>query len=162
MDAGTHLAWRAEEGEKGEDGDANPFPNPESAKAMPTPAHAECTNKNAAQPQRCWCQVFIAPLHLKSLPGPGRQLQPGWLGGLKEKNCCFGQRKQGEAAFTLGWASVVLLGSCGNTIPLCGHPAAPAAPAGTWTGPIQAWPGDSAVTGWVLGGPGTGRGRALG
>lgn len=58
MDDGTHLTPRAEEGEKGEDNDANPVPNPESVKPILARAHAECTNKNAAQLQ-CCCANYL-------------------------------------------------------------------------------------------------------
>lgn len=146
MDDGTHLAPKAEEGEKGEDNDSNPFPNPERVKAIPARARTECTNKNAAELQRCWRQVFIARLHLKSLPRPVRgEAAAARLGGWREgKNCCFGQIKQGETGFTLGWVSVVLPGSVLWKTASAATPPALAVPwKGHSAGPSRAWPGVS-------------------
>lgn len=79
---------------------------PQSAKAIPAHAHADCTNKTAAPPQWCWCQEFIVRLHLKSLPKPRRgeaaaAWLPGWREEERKKSLLLGQIKQWEAGFRL-------------------------------------------------------------
>lgn len=112
MDDGTHLSARAEGGRvEGEDNDVNPFPIPESVKAIPARAHAECTNKKCSM-----TAVLLVPI-IYSLIAPevppqawekgGSCSLAGWVEKRKKKNLLLWADKAGG-----GWIHA-WVGQCG-------------------------------------------------